>query len=382
MKRTTTWVFASPVRPLPRPEPAGSRTGRERRRVSMTGRPAPRRDSGRQRDLQGTPVPGAGRPSRRSPAPFVLCLLLLTPARIWSQVDAPTAATAPASAPCRGRPGQGPEMVVIAAGRFLMGAPDNEPERSTDEGPRHGVAVQRPFALGRCEVRVGEFQVFVDDTGYRTEAERPAGQGGAARGCWSWNVAKGTVEQDPEFTWRHPGFAQGADDPVVCVTWNDARAYSAWLSLRTGESYRLPSEAEWEYAARAGTETPFWTGACIHTDQANYNGKVDYNGCGAKTGLYRARTVPVGTLPANPWGLYEVAGNVWEWVADCWHGNYQGAPVDGSAWGEAGGGDCARRVGRGGGWFYGPGGLRSAFRYGYAAGVASVYLGFRLARTL
>jgi formylglycine-generating enzyme required for sulfatase activity len=275
-------------------------------------------------------------------------------------------------------------MVVIAAGRFLMGSPDNEPERSTDEGPQHGVAVQNPFALGRCEVRVGEFRAFIDDTGYRTEAERPVTEGGAARGCYGWDAAKGSGELRPEFNWRNPGFTQGDDHPVVCVSWNDGRAYAHWLSLRTGQPYRLPTEAEWEYAARAGTTTPFsiGTGNCINTDQANYDGNSDYNGCGAKTGVYRRQTLPVGSLPPNPWGLHEVAGNVWEWVADCWHKGYQGAPIDGSAWGEAGGGDCARRVVRGGGWDDFPRNLRSAARNWGPAGGASGTLGLRLARTL
>jgi formylglycine-generating enzyme required for sulfatase activity len=272
-------------------------------------------------------------------------------------------------------------MVVIAAGRFLMGSSDSEPERQSDEGPPHGVAVQTPFALGRCEVRVGEFRAFVEDTGYRSEAER-AGADGQPPGCYSWIAGEKRVSQRPDLNWRNPGFPQSEDDPVACVSWNDARAYAHWLSLRTGEPYRLPSEAEWEYATRAGTATPFWTGDCIHTDQANYDGNYDYNGCGAKTGLYREQTVPAGSLPANPWGLHEVAGNVWEWVADCWHGGYQGAPSDGRAWGEAGDGDCARRVVRGGGWGSKPWILRSAFRYGNSPDEAFYVVGFRLARTL
>jgi formylglycine-generating enzyme required for sulfatase activity len=134
---------------------------------------------------------------------------------------------------------------------------------------------------------------------------------------------------------------------VINVSWDDARAYADWLSDQTGQRYRLPTEAEWEYAARAGTTTPFWTGDCIHTDQANYDGNYDYNGCGAKTGVHRGQTVPAGSLPANAFGLHEIAGNVWEWVEDCWHSSYAGAPTDGSAWVEADGGECSRVV-RGG----------------------------------
>jgi len=126
--------------------------------------------------------------------------------------------------------------------------------------------------------------------------------------------------------------------PVIDVSWNDARAYAEWLSRETGAVYRLPTEAEWEYAARAGTRTPFWTGDCIHTDRANYNGNYDYNGCGAKTGIYRQQTVAAGSLPANNWGLHEMPGNLWEWTADCWHSSYDNAPVDGGPWGEENGG--------------------------------------------
>ena len=154
-------------------------------------------------------------------------------------------------------------------------------------------------------------------------------------------------------------------------------AYAEWLSAQTGNHYRLLTEAEWEYAARAGTETPFWTGNCIHTDQANYNGDYDYNDCGAKTGDFRGQTVETGSLPANSWGLHETAGNVWEWVQDCWHDDYQGAPEDGKAWEEPG---CARRVLRGGGWGDKPVNVRSANRNGGVPDDAFNVLGFRLAR--
>jgi formylglycine-generating enzyme required for sulfatase activity len=242
---------------------------------------------------------------------------------------------------------EGPAMVALPGGTFRMGSPDTEPERGRDEGPQHEVTI-RPFAMGRTEVTFAEYDRFAEATGRKKPDDRGWGRG---------------------------------DRPVINVTWNDATAYAAWLADQTGESYRLPSEAEWEYATRAGTETPFWSGDCIHTDQANYNGTYDYNGCGAKTGLYRQETVPAGSLPANPWGLHEVAGNVWEWVADCWHTSYQGAPSDGSAWGEAGGGDCARRVVRGGGWSLIPRWLRSADRGWSYPGGAYDFRGFRLART-
>jgi len=248
---------------------------------------------------------------------------------------------------------QGPGMVVIPGGSFLMGSPADEPERFSDEGPQHRVTI-RPFAIGRTEVTFAQYDRFAAATG----REKP----------------------------NDEGWGRG-DRPVINVSWQDAQAYAKWLSGQTGQSYRLPSEAEWEYAARAGTSAPFRTGDCIHTDQANYNGNYDYNNCGAKTGVYRRRTVPAGSLPANGFGLHEVAGNVYEWVEDCWHssymGGYMGAPTDGSVWRESWGGDCARRVLRGGGWYDSPWGLRSANRYGFSADEANLNdVGLRLARML
>jgi formylglycine-generating enzyme required for sulfatase activity len=268
----------------------------------------------------------------------------------------------------------GPTLVPLPGGWLMMGSPEDEPERSDDEGPRHAVRIE-PFAIGRTEVTVADFRTFVDATDHVTDAERGAG-------CFVWSEEKTEWAQRRYADWRAPGFAQDDNSPVVCVSWNDAVAYADWLSVQTGEDYRLPTEAEWEYATRAGTETPFWTGDCIHTDQANYDGNSDYNDCGADTGVYRQQTVAAGSLPANPFGLHEVAGNAWEWVADCWHDSYDGAPIDGSAWLGEDGGDCARRVVRGGGWGDFPRGLRSAFRYWCYPFVATFNVCFRLASTL
>lgn len=239
----------------------------------------------------------------------------------------------------------GPEMLVLPADSFLMGSPEVEPLRSSDEGPQRQVRIAA-FAIGRTEVTFDQYDRFAKATGRELPADSGWGRGRR---------------------------------PVINVSWKDASAYAAWLSEQTGKQYRLPSEAEWEYAARAGTHTPFSTGDCIHTDQANYDGNYDYADCGAKTGLFRQKTVPAGSLPANPWGLHEVHGNVWEWVQDCWRKSYDGAPNDGSAW-EAG--DCSLRVVRGGGWGNRPENLRSAIRYGDYTDGAFYYLGFRLARTL
>ena len=225
-----------------------------------------------------------------------------------------------------------PEMVVIPAGTFTMGSPASEEGRRDSEGPQHRVTL-RSFALGATEVTFDEWDACV----------RGGGCGGYRPGDAGW----------------------GRDArPVINVNWDDARAYVRWLSRETGESYRLPSESEWEYAARAGTTTPFHTGRTISKGQANYD---------------RGQTTPVRTFAPNAFGLYDVHGNVWEWTEDCWNGSYRGAPADGSPWGA---GDCGRRVFRGGSWHYVPRLLRSAARSSYFTGFRFDSAGFRVARTL
>ena len=161
---------------------------------------------------------------------------------------------------------------------------------------------------------------------------------------------------------------------MINISWQDAVEYTKWLSGQTGKRYRLPSEAEWEYAARAGTETPYWWGNEMRPGIANCNG------CGSPWD--NKQTAPVGTFNPNPFGLYETAGNVWEWVEDCWHGNYNGAPADGSAWKEKSGGDCGQRVIRGGSWKFGPEALRTSYRPRADAGHREFGIGFRLAQDL
>ena len=166
--------------------------------------------------------------------------------------------------------------------------------------------------------------------------------------------------------------------PVVNVSWEDAQAYVGWLSRETGASYRLPSEAEWEYAARAGTTTHFHTGATISTNQANYSYLGYSFGSGRRNG--RLEATPVGTFAPNAFGLHDVHGNVAEWTEDCWHATYRGAPTDGSAW--TSGGNCADRVFRGGSWMYSANYQRSAHRSATPTDLRSNNLGFRVARTL
>ena len=170
--------------------------------------------------------------------------------------------------------------------------------------------------------------------------------------------------------------------PVINVRWEDAKAYVAWLSEKTGKPYRLLSEAEREYVTRAGTATPFWWGPAISSRQANYDGKFPYP-AGTEKGAYRRETVPVNSFEPNPWGLYQVHGNVYEWVEDCWHETYEGAPADGSARTTP---DCAQHVVRGGSWNFAPWHLRAASRGRLAAAAFAsggvVGIGFRVARTL
>ena len=241
-----------------------------------------------------------------------------------------------------------PEMVVIPAGSFLMGSPPDEEGRAADEGPQHRVTVGRRFAIGKCVVTFAEYDHFCEVTKREKRADEGWGRG---------------------------------RQPVINVSWRDAKAYVEWLSRDTGQPYRLPTEAEWEYACRAGTTTPFSFGRTISPSQANYDGNYTYAN-GAK-GTYRQRTVAVGSLPANLWGLHEMHGNVWEWLEDVWHDDYSGAPVDGSAWTDREGKDSDRiRVVRGGSWCINPGVCRSAFRVWFVPDSRIYYLGFRLARTL
>ncbi|MCW5699447.1 MAG: SUMF1/EgtB/PvdO family nonheme iron enzyme [Rhodospirillales bacterium] len=241
-----------------------------------------------------------------------------------------------------------PEMVVIPAGSFMMGTPDDEEGRDEDEGPRHEVTIGYRFALGRYAVTFEEYDQFCTASGWNTPDDA------------NWGRRR---------------------RPVINVSWHDAQAYVAWLSRETGQRYRLPSEAEWEYACRAGTTTPFSLGETISTIKANFDGNVKYGKRGKST--YRKRTVPVGKFRGNPWGLHEMHGNVYEWVEDHWHDSYQGAPNDGSAWIniERIFSDY-RRVMRGGSWGDVARIVRSASRSKFDPVSRSNVIGFRVARTL
>jgi formylglycine-generating enzyme required for sulfatase activity len=282
-----------------------------------------------------------------------------------------------------------PEMVIVPAGLFVMGSSDAEkawaathggnPQAVSDEAPQHEVRLPS-FALGRYHVTRGEYAAFVRETGY------PAGDGcGFGHSIFKW-------EKDPKLTWKEPDFAQTEHDPVVCVSWDDAQAYIAWLNKQSGDAgaYHLPSESEWEYAARTGTTTKFWWGdddaaAPVH---AWFNAN---SGCQNIKGLFcdHGQTHPVGEKPTNAFGLYDMAGNVWQWTQDCYDNSYTGIPTDGRAnetpssdpKANDSQGKCLR-VDRGGSWMFPAWLLRPATRERNPADYRNVILGFRVARTL
>jgi formylglycine-generating enzyme required for sulfatase activity len=275
-----------------------------------------------------------------------------------------------------------PEMVVIPAGSFLMGAPATEKDRQEDEGPAHQVRISYSLALGKHELTRGEFSRFATASGYKTEAERSQSCAAWDGKAWAYDASK---------NWRNPGFPQTDSHPVVCVSWNDAQAYLTWLNEKApGKGFRLPSEAEWEYAARAGQGTARfpWGDDLDYSQICSYANSMDITGTAQVPGVNwkvascidrHARTAPAGSFKANAFGLFDTHGNVWEWVQDVWHENYQGAPGDGSAW--LSGGDQAGRVIRGGSWSNNPRALRSASRLRHALNFSFIDAGMRIART-
>jgi formylglycine-generating enzyme required for sulfatase activity len=221
-------------------------------------------------------------------------------------------------------------MVVVPAGSFTMGADKNFEDASDDETPHHRVSIARPFALGKYEVTQGEWVAVMGD---------------------------------------NPSKFKGRSRPVEQVSWNDAQDFIRRLNAKTGKQYRLPSEAEWEYAARAGSQSAYSFG----DDKGQLSGYAWFDGNSGN------ETHPMGQLKPNRFGLYDMHGNVWEWVQDCWNGSYRGAPTDGRAWTT---GDCGRRVHRGGSWNYVATLARAANRFFSVAGGRGNNDGFRVARTL
>ena len=266
---------------------------------------------------------------------------------------------------------QCPKMVVVPAGTYEMGSPSGE--GAIDEEGRHRVTIPEPIAIGMFEVRRAEFTHFMEETNW---------SGGSA--CWQYDGAQ-TRETGGS---ADPGFIQGENEPMVCVSWEDAQAYVEWLSTRTKGRYRLLSEAEWEYAARGGTVAPrYWdeseSGQCGNANGADIALRTRYPDWFELTAPCddgRPHTSEAGSYEPNAFGLYDMLGNAREWVADCWNGDYTGAPKDGSAWTESG--NCALRVLRGGSWLDGPGGMRSSTRDKGTTGIRFSANGFRVARVL
>jgi formylglycine-generating enzyme required for sulfatase activity len=241
-----------------------------------------------------------------------------------------------------------PVMMALPAGSFTMGSPGSEPGRKSNEGPQHHVDIPRPFAVSQTLVTFHEWDACVADGGCKGYSPMDA----------RWGRGK---------------------QPVINVSVSDAEAYAAWLSAKTGHHYRLLSEAEWEYAARAGTDTPFWWGDTISTERANYD-SVDFPASYSVAGKYIGMPTPVDKYAPNLFGLTDMAGNIWQWTADCWNENYSGhAPGNGEAWRS---GDCNRRVVRGGAFNQVPAYERSAFRFWEVGDLRSSLVGFRVAREM
>jgi len=333
-----------------------------------------------------------------------LCGWMTASPQAWAQAPGPGTSFHDCSNGC-------PEMVVVPQGRFTMGAPAGEEARANlpdqlrgRSVPQHVITIQHEFAIGKYDVTRDEYAQFVAET-HRPGADDclaadPSGPGFIATNgkcrpdpdsCVTVN-ASGDGFTVTNSNWHSPGFPQTGRDPVVCVSWGDAQAYVAWLSAKTGHVYRLPTEAEWEYAARAGTTTSRYDGSdnpaevCRYTNVADldFNGQFHHVSKEDKENLASchdgyAFTSPVGSFPPNPFGLYDMLGDVMDWNEDCWNVDYSGAPTDGTAWQS---GDCGRRLMRGGSWDADLRVVRSANRRGIPTFYRTTTFGFRVARTL
>ena len=238
-----------------------------------------------------------------------------------------------------------PQMIVVPAGNFMMGSRESGKGRYEYEGPVHSAIVREPFAIGKFEVTFAEWDACLSDGG-----------------CGGYR---------PDDRWGR------GDQPVSRVAYRDAQSFVKWLSRKTGHAYRLPSETEWEYVARAGTTTPFHFGETINTHQANFDGR-DSKGTSSEY-RYRGQSIPVGSFPSNAFGVHDMHGNVWEWVNDCWTDNYANANSESNVEEES---DCLRGTTRGGSWGDGLWYARSTNRIGKFVGIRNVLIGFRVARVL
>lgn len=278
--------------------------------------------------------------------------------------------------------GEGPEMVVLPHGEFTMGSPEEEPRRQDNEGPRHAIRFHRGFAVARNEVAVGDFRRFVEASGYRSVATR--------RGRSTvYDERGGIMGEHARVDWRrdHAGAPAADGLPVVHVAFEDAEAYAGWLSAQTGQRYRLPSEAEFEYALRAGRDTAYpWGREAPSRVVGNLTGDGDRSATGRRWSNAIAGyadghwgPAPVRSYPAEPFGTFDLVGNVSEWVQDCWHDSYRRAPGDGSAWVNPG---CSERVVRGASWSSTLDRARAASRQSSPADATNGRVGFRVVREL
>lgn len=259
-----------------------------------------------------------------------------------------------------------PSMRVIRAGEFMMGSSALEPGHYDNESPQHLVRIGYAFALAVDDTTRRQYATFIADTHRPTPA-----------GCTTMGPSR-TWQDDSTLSWKNPSYAQTDDDPVTCVSWQEASAYAAWLSQKTGHHYRLPTEAEWEYAARASTSTPYWWGSTASHEYANYGTDDCCNGLAAGRDRW-IYTSPAGAMPANAFGVRDMSGNVFQWVQDCWHGSFVGAPDDGSAWED---GECLERGQRGSSWHASARFVRVAYRVSWKPDGRNIYGGFRVARDL
>ncbi len=278
--------------------------------------------------------------------------------------------------------GLGPGMVVIAAGSFEMGSPRGEDGHRSNEARQHVVRFVRGFAMARTETTVAQFRAFIEATEYRTTAQR-------SRHSMVYDERGGALVEQRRVSWKddYAGKRAADDQPVVHVSWDDARAYAQWLAEETGQVYRLPTEAEFEYALRAGSTSAYpWDGVTPAGRLENLTGALDQspskrNWANAFAGYGDGYwgPAPVASFPSNGFGLNDINGNVSEWVEDCWHDGYARAPLDGSAWVNPG---CKERVIRGASWASSPDQARSAFRMPASSDTTSARVGFRVARDL
>ncbi|MCG8036130.1 MAG: formylglycine-generating enzyme family protein [Candidatus Thiodiazotropha taylori] len=269
------------------------------------------------------------------------------------------------------------EFINVPEGSFLIGGLKDQGNSPIKQ--RYRVTI-KAFELGKYEVTKGQFAAFVEATGYQTEAEKSVG---GRLGCYGVIAFSRKSAYVPGTSWRDSGFSQGADNPVVCVSWNDAQAYIEWLNSRSKKNYRLPTESEWEYAARAGSESQFSFSGSDH-DLCGYGNVFDKKAGSVNRGKYPVPcndgnmfTAPVGSYKPNSWGLHDMHGNVWEWTEDCRNYSYWRPPHDGSAWKD---GDCSDAMKRGGSWYDGVLGVRLDTRGWGSRDQRHKYNGFRLAR--